>query len=171
MDDRVKQVIVVRRDIARKLGYGKLASQVAHASMKTILDSMKTIEYNNETIRELVTPINSSLNKWLTGSFTKIVVGCKDEKELYDIQAICETSSVLNALIIDEGRTRFQTTCEICDGEGGEWAGFCADETYTSCSKCNGTGKINNPTATCIAVGPDFCDVIDEITSKYQLLF
>jgi peptidyl-tRNA hydrolase len=95
---------------------------------------------------------------------------CDSEKELYDIQAICECNNILNALIIDEGSTEFKEMCPDCD-EGYEITKIANPyKPHPKCSKCNGTGKINKPTPTCIAVGPDYSDVIDKITSKYKLL-
>lgn len=74
----VKQVIVVRKDLSMKKG--KLAAQVAHASMKFLTD-------NNEADRfdELVVKLSPAEAQWLSGSFKKIVVGVDSENALEDL--------------------------------------------------------------------------------------
>ena len=39
--------------------------------------------------------------------FTKIVVGCNDEQELYIIKEKADKANVINSLIIDNGVTEF----------------------------------------------------------------
>jgi L-cysteine desulfidase len=41
MEDKIKQVIVVRKDL--KMSIGKTSSQVSHASMKFLTDSLKPV--------------------------------------------------------------------------------------------------------------------------------
>jgi PTH2 family peptidyl-tRNA hydrolase len=132
----VKQVIVVRKDL--KMRKGKLAAQVAHASMKVILD--KTLKMKNELSKVhewwLRFEYESPLSEWLNGSFTKVVVYVESEKELFDIKNECHYNDIPWAVVIDSGKTEFH-------GE---------------------------PTLTCLAVGPDWSDKIDEITGDLPLL-
>ena len=135
-----KQVIVVRKDLTMRKG--KIAAQVAHASMKAVL---------NQANREVIThplsgPIGvnliirldsgSALYDWLDGIFTKIVVGCDSEQELLDLYQKAKEQSIINALIKDAGKTEF-----------------------------NGV-----PTFTALAIGPDYNQIIDKITSHLKLL-
>jgi PTH2 family peptidyl-tRNA hydrolase len=98
--DSVKQVIVVRKDL--NMRKGKLASQVAHASMKFLLD-------NNEAERndELVIKLTPAEATWLTGSFTKIVAGVDSEDALNQLVFKAEMEGIEVHKIIDVGRTEF----------------------------------------------------------------
>lgn len=136
----VKQVIVVRKDL--NMRKGKIAAQVAHASMKVLLDGMAVSSYERESVfysRELWTlnmSVNSPMWKWLNGSFTKVVVSVNSLDELLLLQTKANDAGVINAVITDAGRTEFH-------GE---------------------------PTITCIVIGPDESDKIDEITGDLPLL-
>lgn len=103
-----KQVIVVRRDL--KMRKGKLAAQVAHASMAVLLNlgrhhsDYPDIPGHEELIINLKRP---ALKEWLSGSFTKIVVGINSEAELLALRSLAEQKGILHALITDSGRTEF----------------------------------------------------------------
>lgn len=97
----VKQVIVVRKDI--KMRKGKLASQVAHAAMKFIVD-------NNVSERPnvLVVELSNDEATWLFGgSFTKAVVACDTEDELRGLIMKAELADVTVCPIVDSGKTEF----------------------------------------------------------------
>ena len=142
----VKQVIVVRKDL--NMRKGKIAAQVAHASMAVLLDRMSfgdisimhplnpPIKNTRFTELSMVISKSSSLYDWLTGSFTKVVVSVNSLDELLLLQTKANDAGIINAVITDAGRTEFH-------GE---------------------------PTVTCIAIGPDESDKIDEITGDLPLL-
>ena len=96
----VKQVIVVRKDLLMRKG--KIAAQVAHASMKFLTD-------NNESERgdEVIIHLSPDEAMWLTGSFTKIVVGVESEDALRDLILQGEIEGIEVHPIIDSGRTEF----------------------------------------------------------------
>jgi PTH2 family peptidyl-tRNA hydrolase len=96
----VKQVIVVRKDL--NMRKGKIAAQVAHASMKFLVD-------NNEAERgdEVIIKLTPAEAMWLTGSFTKVVVGVDSEEALQNLIFQAEMSDVEVHPIIDAGRTEF----------------------------------------------------------------
>lgn len=100
MSDNVKQVIVVRKDL--NMRKGKMCAQVAHASMKFLVD-------NNEAERgdEIVIKLTPAEAMWLTSSFTKVVVGCDSEDALRDLIFQAELTDVEVHPIIDAGRTEF----------------------------------------------------------------
>lgn len=101
MGNDIKQVIVVRKDLS--LRKGKLAAQVAHASMKFLVD-------NNEAERgdEITVKLSHDEANWLlSGSFTKIVVGCDSEDALRDLVFQAELADIEVHPIIDAGRTEF----------------------------------------------------------------
>src|SRR3990167_2421632 len=99
---KIKQVIIVRKDL--NMRKGKMCAQVAHASMKFLTKNYKTGEL-------LISEIDEMAQKWLKGSFAKIVVGVNSEEELKEGFRAEE--------IIDSGFTEFNgvptLTC-ICLG-------------------------------------------------------
>lgn len=142
----IKQVIVVRTDL--NMRKGKLAAQVAHASLKIFLDRiynsfLEKVEHDfSETYNQLCnTNFTKHMLEWINWKegqqgFTKIVVGCKDENELYIIQEKAKEANIPYALIKDNGVTEFHGV----------------------------------QTTTCICLGPDESDKIDLITGEYKLL-
>ena len=142
---KVKQVIVVRKDL--NMRKGKMIAQSTHASLKVILDMMKkeTIKYiktdfnDNIISRRKLTleyDIDSEVGQWLDGLFTKIVVSCKDELELLDIYMKAQEAKLPVALITDSGLTEFKGVA----------------------------------TRTCLAIGPADEEKINKITGKLSLL-
>lgn len=151
-----KQVIVWRNDL--KVRKGKMAAQVAHASLKIFLDKMSKFYEENHgrlmdssVIRELFRPysndpenvakiftyrIDDPVDLWLDGSFTKIVLKVNSEKELHDIFLKSKENNLPSCIIIDNGKTEF-----------------------------NGV-----PTATCVAIGPAWSEDIDKITGHLELM-
>ena len=128
-----KMVIIIRKDL--NMRKGKYCSQVAHASMKILLDLMeKEVVTSSSTL--LTLEASGSLREWLEGLFTKICVYVKSEKELLDIYATAKDKGILCSLITDSGATEFKGV----------------------------------PTNTCVAVGPDYPEVLDEITGHLPLL-
>lgn len=101
----VKQIIVVREDL--NMSRGKLASQVAHASLKSIVDAMKRTDLR-ETGDYLVLSLeDQDLKEWLNGSFTKIVVYVKSEEKLMQLYEKVQQAGLRVSLIIDNGTTEF----------------------------------------------------------------
>lgn len=96
-----KQVLVVRKDL--NMRKGKIAAQAAHASVGTLT------KYMSKNVRgwfAFYPP--KPMEEWLfDGSFFKIVVGCKDEKELLDLEKRSEEVGIINCLIQDAGHTEF----------------------------------------------------------------
>jgi PTH2 family peptidyl-tRNA hydrolase len=119
----VKQVIVYRKDLHTRAG--KTAAQVAHASLKVFLDRMYYVANRNtkdqQTFDTGFTPAMMEWTQWEEGKpgFTKIVVGCDSEEELYIIEAKAKAADLPYALIVDNGVTEFHgvhtPTC-ICIG-------------------------------------------------------
>lgn len=105
-----KQVIVVRKDL--NMRKGKIASQVAHASLGIFTQNAEILTNN------LTLTINEETKAWLKSSFAKIVVSCNSEQELIDIYNKARASNLLTCLITDSGKTEFnnvptKTTCAI----------------------------------------------------------
>ena len=96
---RYKQVILVRQDL--KLPKGKLAVQVAHASLDAASKSDKKI-----------------IEKWKTQGAKKVVLKIDDEKELFKYMSMAENEGLKVALIKDAGHTVVEPGTITCLGIG-----------------------------------------------------
>jgi peptidyl-tRNA hydrolase, PTH2 family len=81
-----KQVILVRQDL--KLPKGKMATQVAHACTECLLRSHK-----------------DDIEKWRKEGMKKVVLKVIDDADLLKYKTIAEDNHLVNALIVDAGRT------------------------------------------------------------------
>jgi PTH2 family peptidyl-tRNA hydrolase len=102
-----KQVLIVRKDL--NMRKGKIAAQVAHASMKVLLDLMEEYTNDDHVSNELCLPLhyNIPLNKWIKGRFTKVCVSVDSEEELLDLYKKAQDAGILCSLITDSGLTEF----------------------------------------------------------------
>jgi PTH2 family peptidyl-tRNA hydrolase len=93
----LKQVIVVRSDL--KLGKGKTAAQVAHASISAADKS----PWKGE---------------WISEGQKKTVVKCSGEKELLELLKHAGNAKLPTALIEDAGLTQIPAGTKTCLGIG-----------------------------------------------------
>lgn len=101
-DTSIKQVIVVRKDL--NMRKGKIAAQVAHASMKFLIAN----SYSDHTTRgEFVAAINDIEKNWLLYHMAKIVVYVESEQELLDLVQKGRANDIQTHTIIDAGKTEF----------------------------------------------------------------
>ncbi len=114
--DKIKQIIVVRRDLMNRQTYamtpGKLAAQVAHASMAPILDQMHVAD----RARYLDLEEFPYTRDWLSGPFRKIVLGVKSEEALMNKYNELKEAGLRVALITDAGYTVFEEPTVTCFG-------------------------------------------------------
>ena len=144
--DIVKQVIVVRKDLA--MPAGKLAAQVAHASMSFLTRGLTRPSHpdtdpfsldnifhspNKNHYRQIF--VDEELALWIDGPFTKIVVSVPDEEKLLSVYRTAMEYGCRASLICDDGRTVF----------GGV------------------------PTNTCVAIGPNYIEKVDAVTKHLPL--
>ena len=85
-----KQVIVVRTDL--KMSKGKIAAQVAHASLSAAVGTMKFRK--------------SWFDIWTIQGQKKVVVKAKGEKTLKELKRIADMNHVYSELIVDRGLTQ-----------------------------------------------------------------
>ena len=84
-----KQVILVRTDL--KMGKGKVAAQVSHASVEAVLGSNSKI-----------------VSLWKKQGMKKVVLKVKDEKELLSYKREADSFGLKAVLIKDAGRTQIK---------------------------------------------------------------
>jgi PTH2 family peptidyl-tRNA hydrolase len=96
----VKQVIVVRKDL--QMRKGKMCAQVAHASMKWLLDNN-----DSDKVGELHVKMSDVEKEWTSEKFAKIVVSCDSEGELRDLIMQATLAGIDAYPIIDAGLTEF----------------------------------------------------------------
>jgi PTH2 family peptidyl-tRNA hydrolase len=104
----VKQVIVVRRDL--KMRKGKIAAQASHASMKVFFDRIEEIYPDGRMHKPntmVIGDITSDMKEWIEGIFTKVVVECDSEEELFQLKKKADDVNCPTSLIIDNGLTVF----------------------------------------------------------------
>lgn len=140
-----KQVIVFRKDLLKGehgIRKGKLAGQVAHASLGALLKCFDIYESaDGGVIYHAECREGTALDSWLNGIFTKVVVGVDSLQELMALTARLEElkrtgKDIPFSLITDCGKTEF----------GGV------------------------PTVTCLGIGPAWNEDIDMITGHLKLL-
>ena len=150
--DKVKQVIVVRKDL--KMPVGKVAAQVVHASMAFMTRALPSVNQEPDPYSdEMWHAVNQGYNTpppdrkfrslevddefayWLDGSFTKAVVAVESEAELLEIYEKAKAAGLRHTLITDEGRTVF-----------------------------NGVH-----THTCVAIGPNYVERVNAIARHLPL--
>jgi PTH2 family peptidyl-tRNA hydrolase len=111
----IKMVIAMRRDL--NMRRGKQIAQGAHAAMKIFLDRMKIEEdpLHKDKYIIHISDIDEATKFWITGAFTKVVVGVDDEEGIYDLAKRATELGIPHAVIVDSGFTEFRgnktTTC------------------------------------------------------------
>ena len=101
-----KQVIVIRKDL--NMRKGKMCAQAAHASMKVILDMMEKTDDDGVITYSLTNMYyGQPLYHWISNLFTKVVVACDSEEELFELKKKADDLNIINAIIQDSGKTEF----------------------------------------------------------------
>lgn len=98
----MKQAIVVRKDL--KMKCGKIAGQVAHASL---------ISY-----REQVKKDNDKAWCWVFRNQPKIVLKVRSEEEIKSVESKCKKLGVNCALVHDAGKTQIEPNTLTAIGIG-----------------------------------------------------
>jgi len=101
--ETVKQVIVVRKDL--NMRKGKIASQVAHASLLAVIGEIGSL--TTQTSDSISINLDPILKLWLSGNYTKIVVSCDSESELLCLHLQATQAMLRSALVKDSGFTEF----------------------------------------------------------------
>jgi PTH2 family peptidyl-tRNA hydrolase len=110
---KVKQIILIRKDLQMK--DGKLATQVSHASLGSLL-SLKKEDHERYFFDK-----QPFLVEWLEDRFTKICLAVRNEEELLKYYKIIKKTDIPHALIEDAGFTEFTEPTLTCLGIGPFW--------------------------------------------------
>ncbi len=94
-----KQVILVRDDL--KLPKGKMAAQVAHASVEAVLKSDK-----------------DAVGRWRAEGMKKIVLKVENEKEMLRYNQQAKDAGLVTCVITDAGHTVVEPGTRTCCGIG-----------------------------------------------------
>ncbi len=104
------------------MGPGKLASQVAHASMAPLLEKMRGVPYQEykapSTNYSLILNIEkgTDISKWLENDFRKVVLYVKSEEKLFSLYQEIKSAGFIVSLIQDKGLTAFNEPTYTCFG-------------------------------------------------------
>lgn len=107
----VRQVIIVNNSV--KMPKGKIAAQVAHASLNAFLHGSQ-LEYNT-----LYVDMTKTMQDWLHGAHTKVCVKSDSEEEMRDIYQRALDDGLPCSLVVDNGLTVFngeKTLTAVCIG-------------------------------------------------------
>ena len=99
----MKQAIVARADLG--MGEGKLAAQVAHASLSAYEDASE-----------------SARSAWKGGGQKKVVLRVNGESELFELAERARAEGLANAVVRDAGHTQLEpdTVTALAVGPGEE---------------------------------------------------
>lgn len=117
---RIKQVILIRRDL--KMRRGKEIAQGSHASMSFLIDPIRqqlTGSADGASVRLEFTDQEVS---WITYGMAKVCLQVGSEEELMQFHEKALAAGLKSQLIRDSGRTEFQgvptlTSCAIGPAE------------------------------------------------------
>ena len=145
-----KQIIIVRKDL--QMSIGKICSQVSHASMAFLTNtirrdwSMNTTYFKGDEYKTYysveLTFDKDLFEQWIIGEFTKCVLKAKNKSQLLKAKTLAE----------EMGMTENEDF-------------FCI---YDNCHT-ELTPEDNGRTLTCIGFKPMDSEVIDKIGKKFQL--
>lgn len=103
-EDKIKQVIVMRKDL--NMRKGKMIAQGSHASMLFLVHKLKSAQDFGGNFEYL--ELSGEEEHWLfNGRFYKICVGANSEEELLELLAAAETAGLTVKKVVDAGFTEF----------------------------------------------------------------
>ena len=106
-DSKVKQVIIVRKDLNMNLG--KVIAQCAHASLATLFNKNISQSENLMSI-----PLSDDEKEWIHYRFTKVVLEVKNENQLLKIYNEAKKGGLNVSKITDAGFTTFDKPTLTC---------------------------------------------------------
>lgn len=121
MEDNIKQVIVMRKDL--NMRKGKMCAQASHASMMFLVEELKRNKRTNNPYIDNVFFSNRQEDWLFNGKFTKVVLGVDSEEELLRVHQAAREAGLRSYIIEDEGRTEFHgVKTKTCIAIGPDYA-------------------------------------------------
>lgn len=174
MSEQIKQVLIYRRDL--NMRKGKIAAQIAHASLKVFFDRkilyepQATLREDSDAPKYLLVPLTMEMAHWVEHTFDKIVLSVETEADLLRCYEEAKSRGLPTALITDLGKTEFKTDCPTCDGGRKVSESIKKNPMRIGCLVCGDVGKVSVPTHTTVAIGPAKASEIDPITGPGGLV-
>lgn len=104
MEDKVKQVLIIRKDL--KCRTGKYCSQAAHAAMCFLVRRME-VESSWLGSNLLHLSLSDDELEWVKGSFTKITCQVGSLEELNALHEKALAAGLTSCIMTDNGATEF----------------------------------------------------------------
>jgi len=103
------QYIVVRKDLVLKMGIGKTAAQVAHASLGAVVEK-GLVDCSDGYYPVLGTNLirGKDVDVWFKGRFTKLVVYVKTKQKLLNLAQRLDLEKIRYKLIFDACHTMLE---------------------------------------------------------------
>lgn len=105
MPEKIKQVIVIRKDL--KMRRGKEIAQGAHASIAFLSNRVRSFYDGIDSGHGGKLGVSKAQEEWLRGIFTKICLRVNSEEELLEIDRKAREAGLEVHLITDSGKTEF----------------------------------------------------------------
>lgn len=102
MIDKIKQVIVIRRDL--NMRRGKEIAQGSHASLAFLINTLNPVA--EPSLYEAL--LSNEVVEWINDGFAKICLQVSSEEELLDIAIKAKDAGIECHIIEDEGLTEFR---------------------------------------------------------------
>jgi peptidyl-tRNA hydrolase, PTH2 family len=102
---QVKQVLVVRKDLAMPVG--KVAAQAAHGASNALVKDEGAYIAQTENGAELRIPLDAETKQWLDTDYRKIVVAVNSEEALLKLYKKARQAGLRCHLVQDNGLTVF----------------------------------------------------------------
>jgi len=114
---RAKQIILIRKDL--KMKPGKVAVQVAHASLGAFLEHFVATEVNDRYVFMADFSSKTAAYNWLKNHIFKICLQVDSEEQLLELYEKAKERGLPCTLITDIGHTVFNgTPTNTCVGIG-----------------------------------------------------
>jgi PTH2 family peptidyl-tRNA hydrolase len=97
-EQKIKQVIVIRRDL--NMRRGKEIAQGSHASIMWLSDRLRRHLYRNVLL-------SKEEMEWLNGTFTKVTLQVDTEEALLEIFFKAKVAGLTVSIVTDSGKTEF----------------------------------------------------------------
>jgi peptidyl-tRNA hydrolase, PTH2 family len=113
---RVKQVIIIRKDLGMRRG--KEIAQGSHASMNFLVEPLRHSLGEQTQASSFTISLNEYEKHWILHGMAKICLRVESEAQLLEIHSLALAAGLQSHLIRDSGRTEFKgqptyTACSI----------------------------------------------------------